>query len=221
VNWYFSQKPPRYDAAELQARTLVSLDVHRLGGYRALAVIDAAAVRWPELDAVLADAERVVPDDFGAHYAAARTITTQGNDFPRAERYLRKYVGQEPEAGEPTLALARWRLGQTLEKEGKRRAARGAAAGTYGASACWLMTIEAGLSRSHRSVPRAGEKEGERGRPFEHGARGGARAVPALLNDDLALPLRVAEEHVIVVPAGLRCIEIARLVGLPGRHEAD
>jgi tetratricopeptide (TPR) repeat protein len=120
VNWYLGQKPPRYDAAEPLAHTLISLDPHRLVGYRMLATVYTAAARWPELDAMLADAEKAVPDDLGAHYAAARTIIADGNDFPRAERRFRRYLGQEPEVHEPTLAQAHWRLGNVLEKEGRR-----------------------------------------------------------------------------------------------------
>ena len=47
-------------------------------------------------------------------------LLTSGKDLPRAERYLRKYLTMEPEAGEPPLAAAHWQLGQVLEREGKK-----------------------------------------------------------------------------------------------------
>ena len=120
TNWYFAQKPPRYDAAEQQCRALVKIDAHRVGGYRGLALIYAIAARWPELDAVLADSEKGVPDNLAPHYRAATVIVAQGNDYARAERYLRKYLTQDPEPNAAAPAYAHWRLGQTLEKEGKR-----------------------------------------------------------------------------------------------------
>jgi hypothetical protein len=43
-----------------------------------------------------------------------------GKDLPRAERYFRKYLTQEPEGGSPPLAACHWRLGQLLEKLGKK-----------------------------------------------------------------------------------------------------
>jgi tetratricopeptide (TPR) repeat protein len=119
-NWYFAQKPPRYDAAEQQCRALVKIDPHRVGGYRGLAVIYATAARWPELDAVLAESEKGVPDNLASYYRAATIIVLQGNDYARADRYLRKYLTQEPEPNAAAPAYAHWRLGQTLEKEGKR-----------------------------------------------------------------------------------------------------
>ena len=41
-------------------------------------------------------------------------------DLPRAERYARKYLSQEPEPTASTPAVAHWRLGLILEKEGKK-----------------------------------------------------------------------------------------------------
>ena len=40
-----------------------------------------------------------------------------------AERYLRKYLGQEPEGGAPKLAYAHWRLGTMYAKSGKKEQA--------------------------------------------------------------------------------------------------
>ena len=120
VNWYFSQKPPRYDAAEQQSRALVKLDPHRITGYRGLAVVYATAARWPELDAVLADSEKNVPDNLTPHYRAASTTIADGNDFPRAERYSAAISRRSRKARTRRLAQAHWRLGNALEKEGRR-----------------------------------------------------------------------------------------------------
>ena len=120
MTWYSSQKPPRYDAAEQQAHALLKIDPHRAAGYRALGVLYVIGSRWPELDAVLVEAEKAVPDNLSPYYRAATVIIQQGSDYARADRYLRKYLMQEPEPGGATLAHAHWRLGLALEKEGKR-----------------------------------------------------------------------------------------------------
>jgi len=120
MNWYLTQKPSRIDDAVREARALVALDPQRIAGYRALAGIYVGLGKYAELDAVLADSEKAIPDNLTPFYRAASTIVVQSSDLPRAERYLRKYLTQEPEAGAAAPAFAHWRLGQVLEKEGKR-----------------------------------------------------------------------------------------------------
>ena len=46
--------------------------------------------------------------------------TLIGKDLPRAERYFKKYLSQDPEIGAATLAHAHWRLGLIYEKEGRK-----------------------------------------------------------------------------------------------------
>ena len=76
--------------------------------------------RWPELDALLSEAEKRVPDDYLPHYVAGNALLRDNEDLPRAERYLRKYLTQEREAGQPTHGAAQWRLGLVLEKQGRK-----------------------------------------------------------------------------------------------------
>jgi tetratricopeptide (TPR) repeat protein len=120
MNLYLSPKTAKPEAAEQQARELLRIDPHRSGGYAGLALVYATAGRLADLDALLADAEKAIPDNFGPLYQAGRVLLTQGKELPRAERYLRKYLTQEPEAGAPGLAQAHWRLGLVLEKEGRK-----------------------------------------------------------------------------------------------------
>jgi hypothetical protein len=120
MNFYLSQKPPNDRAAAQQARDLIALDRHRSAGYVGLATAFASVERWTDLDAALVDAERAVSDDLAPYYHAGRIIVTQGADYARAERYLRKYLTQEPEGAAPTTAFAHWRLAAALEKQGKR-----------------------------------------------------------------------------------------------------
>jgi tetratricopeptide (TPR) repeat protein len=123
LSLHLAPKTLKSDAAEQEARALLQIDPHRSGGYTGLALVYATAGRLADLDAVLADAEKAIPDNFGPFYQAARTLLTQGKELPRAERYLRKYLTQEPEAGSPGLAQAHWRLGLVLEKQGQKPAA--------------------------------------------------------------------------------------------------
>ena len=62
-----------------------------------------------------------IPDDFSPYYEAARTLLAEGADLPRAERYLRKYLTQDPEGETPSPALAHWRVGAgALRMEGRK-----------------------------------------------------------------------------------------------------
>lgn len=106
----------KYDVAEQHAREIVKLDPDRISGYSLLAVTYAVQERWSDLDAILAQAEKAVPDNLVPYFYAARN----SKDLQRAERYLRKYLTQEPEPTNPTHALAHWQLGLALEKQGRK-----------------------------------------------------------------------------------------------------
>jgi tetratricopeptide (TPR) repeat protein len=89
-----------YAAAETYAREALKLDAGRAGAYDVLARVYAAGRRWADLDAILAQAEKNVPDDLAPYYQAANILLK--DDAPRATAYLRKYLGQEAEGREPT-----------------------------------------------------------------------------------------------------------------------
>jgi tetratricopeptide (TPR) repeat protein len=120
AGFYASDSQKKYDLAEKYAVEALKLDEDRVGPYAVLAIAYASAERWTDLDTIVARLEKNVPDDFGAHYQAAKVLLVSGKDLLRAERYFRKYLTIEPEAGEPPWAGAHWRLGQVLEKEGKK-----------------------------------------------------------------------------------------------------
>lgn len=116
-----SDSQKKWDEAEHHARAALELDPGRSGAYSILAGLYAHLERWDDLDGVIARAERGVPGSLGPHYQAARTLLTDGRQLERAERYLRQYIGVEPEGGSnPTLAHAHWRLGNVLEKQGRK-----------------------------------------------------------------------------------------------------
>jgi tetratricopeptide (TPR) repeat protein len=111
---------PRWDLAEKEASTARRIDPDRTAPYAILAAVYATAERWAELDAVLTDAEKKIPDNLSPYLRAATALTAAGKDLPRAERYARKYLSQEPEPNASSPAVAHWRLGLVLEKQGRK-----------------------------------------------------------------------------------------------------
>jgi tetratricopeptide (TPR) repeat protein len=105
--------------AEESANSAMQIDANRPGAYSMLAYAKALQEKWPDLDQILAHAEKAVPNDFSYYLMAARALLSTGKDDARAERYFQKYLSQEPEGNAPTLASAHWQLGLVLEKEGK------------------------------------------------------------------------------------------------------
>jgi tetratricopeptide (TPR) repeat protein len=123
ANFYASQSPPRYDLAERHARAALSIAPDRVSGYNVLARIYARQQRIADLETLLADAERDVPDSPSPFLSAANGLLTEMKDLPRAESYVRKYLAQEREGFNTTQGVARWRLALVLEREGRRQEA--------------------------------------------------------------------------------------------------
>jgi tetratricopeptide (TPR) repeat protein len=123
ARFYLSDKQKKYDLADKHAQQALSLDPGRIGAYKVMAVVRVLQEHWQELDLLLARAAAKVPDDLSAHFEAGLQTLLAGKDPARAEQYLRKYLTQEPEAGAPSLSQAHWRLGQALEKQGRKKEA--------------------------------------------------------------------------------------------------
>jgi tetratricopeptide (TPR) repeat protein len=104
---------------ERYSRQVLAIEPKRREGYNGLAWSFVKQKRWTDLDRILADAETAVPDDFVPYYTAANALLNTKEDLPRAERYFRKYLSQEREAGSPTHAVTHWRLGLVLEQQGR------------------------------------------------------------------------------------------------------
>jgi tetratricopeptide (TPR) repeat protein len=115
--WKLAKNP---DLAEKYARQAVQIEPGQARAYAVLAAVYAGGQRWNDLEAILAEAGKNVPDDLNPYYQAGRTLLVEGKDLPRAEGYFRKYLTQEPEADDPSLADAHWRLGLALEKQGRK-----------------------------------------------------------------------------------------------------
>jgi tetratricopeptide (TPR) repeat protein len=117
-NWCANHK--QLDEAERHAREAVKLRPDRAAGYGLLAVTLVHQDKWPEVDAVLAQSEKADPDNFVPYFRAANNCLVRKTELPRAERYFRKYLTQEPEPENPTHAAAHWRLALVLEQEGRK-----------------------------------------------------------------------------------------------------
>ncbi len=110
--------------AERYALEAIALDPSAEGGYNVLAQSYVAQKRWSELDAMLARAERMVPDDLGPYFAAAQRLVESGQDFDRAERYLQHYLSQPAEGRQPTHAEARRLMGEMSQRAGRVHGSR-------------------------------------------------------------------------------------------------
>jgi len=117
---YASDSQKRYGDAERLCLQAIKSSPDQIAAYSQLAIIYGTQQKWAELDGILADARKSDPDDAGATYQAGRTLLLKGVEFPRAEQYFREYLKQEPEAGEPPLSSAHWRLANVLEKENRK-----------------------------------------------------------------------------------------------------
>jgi tetratricopeptide (TPR) repeat protein len=120
ASFYASDDQKNYAAAEKYALAALKVDDDFIEPYAVLAVVFANSERWQDLDTILLRSEKAIPDNFLPRYQAGKALLMSGKDLPRAEQYFRKYLTMEPEAGSPPLAGAHWRLGQVLEKEGKK-----------------------------------------------------------------------------------------------------
>lgn len=105
--------------AERLGKQMLQLDPGQIMGYNTLAAVYARSQRWADLDTVLSQAEKAVPDDLTPYYQAAEGLIEIGQDLPRAERYLNRYMAQEPEGREPEQGQARWLLASLYEKSGR------------------------------------------------------------------------------------------------------
>ena len=117
---YTGGPTPRWDVAEKEALAARKMEPDRIAPYSVLAAVYATGERWADLETVLSDAEKKIPDNLTPYLRAAVALLTTGKDLARAERYARKYLSQDPEPNSTQPAVAHWRLGLILEKEGKK-----------------------------------------------------------------------------------------------------
>jgi len=123
---FCTQSPhAKYDEATKQAEYALQLDSQQIEAYWILARAFALEQRLGDVEQVLANSEKDVPDDLRPFYEAAQALLEIGKEFPVAESYAKKYLSQEPEGEEPDYAEAHRLLGLVLEREGRAAEARG------------------------------------------------------------------------------------------------
>lgn len=117
---YLSDRWLNYDTAADFAARAIAVDPTRVRGYSVLAQSYAAQGKLVPLQQLLGRAEAHVPDDLSPYFYAGQTLVSSGKNWPIAEKYLRKYLSQEAEGESPSLGEAHWRLGQALERQGRK-----------------------------------------------------------------------------------------------------
>ena len=120
ASFYASEAQKKYDEAEKYARQALQVDHTRSASYSISAQVSALKQNWTKLEDTLTAAEQANHDDLNPFYQAGRVLLQSNEELARAERYLRKYLSQDPEGLTPSLAAAHWRLGLILEKEGRK-----------------------------------------------------------------------------------------------------
>lgn len=113
-------KALRPQEAQAHARKALEIDPCSAAAHGLLGQALAAEWKWAEVDATLARAEKAVPENLNPHYQTARWLVLASREPARAEALLRRYLAVEPEAGAPSHAGARWRLGLALEQQGRK-----------------------------------------------------------------------------------------------------
>jgi tetratricopeptide (TPR) repeat protein len=126
AGFYLDPERPQFPQAEEHARLALKIDPRRTAAFVVLATAAAKQGHWGDLDQLLADSGKNIPDDFGPYYQAGKAIllSGDGSQLARAESCFRKYLTQPPEGNSPDLAAAHWRLGLVLEKENRKDDAR-------------------------------------------------------------------------------------------------
>ena len=120
ASFYASEAQKKYDEADKYARQALQVDRTRSASYSISAQVSALKQNWTQLEDTLTAAEQANRDDLNPFYQAGRVLLQSNEELARAERYLRKYLSQDPEGLTPSLAAAHWRLGLILEKEGRK-----------------------------------------------------------------------------------------------------
>ena len=116
----FQAQAPRLDLAEKEARLALAIDVTAGQAYKVLAHVYATQKRWTDLENVLVQADANAPEDLSPYHSAAEALIEIGQDFNRAEKYLQKYLTQQPEGRQPTHAQAHWLLADLYKREGRK-----------------------------------------------------------------------------------------------------
>ena len=112
------------DKAHAQIAELLKLDPAR--GRTELAATYAAEKKFAEAFGVYEQILTATPDDYAALYAVGRLAASTGERLDRGLACLRRCLQLTPPANQPGPAPTHWRIGNILEKQGDKPAARAA-----------------------------------------------------------------------------------------------
>ncbi len=115
---YLDIATPKFDVARKYACEALAIDPAGAQAWKNLVEIAVADQCWTELDTILSQAAERNPFDLAPYYVAGAAMLREGRLLETAEAYLRRYAAQAPDANEPPLGIAHWRLATVLDKLG-------------------------------------------------------------------------------------------------------
>ena len=110
--------------AHAQAQEIKQLDAGR--GRQAIAGLYLAEKKYPEAFAEFDAVLKEKPDDYAALYQVGRLAAVSGQQLDRGLATLRQCLSATPPENQPGHAAVHWRLGNILEKQNDKAAARAA-----------------------------------------------------------------------------------------------
>ena len=118
---YAGGTTPRWELAEKEALTAKKIDADRDHAVRGARGGLRDGERWAELDAILAEAEKQIPDNLDAVPAGVGRAARRPARICRARSATRGSTCRRSRSRTSTSpAVAHWRLGLILEKEGRK-----------------------------------------------------------------------------------------------------
>ncbi|MBI2510412.1 MAG: tetratricopeptide repeat protein [Opitutae bacterium] len=110
------------DKAYAQAEEIKKLDPAQ--GRAAYATLYLAEKKYAEAFALLDDVLKDTPNDYEALYQVGRLAAITGEHLDRGLATLRQCLTLTPPQGQPPHAAVHWRIGNILEKQGDKTAAK-------------------------------------------------------------------------------------------------
>lgn len=111
--------PRDLDKALEGFRRAVAIRPNSARAHAQIAKILAEQGKWPELEAALAEAKRLSPDNLAPWYVAGFNLIAEKKHLDHAEPLLRAYLAQPPEGHAATHADVHWQLGKLKEGLGR------------------------------------------------------------------------------------------------------
>lgn len=115
------QNPADYAEAAAQAREAVRLKPRRTDGWEVQAYALGRQGLAGEIEKMLAEFRRALPEEYTPHLRAAEGLLAAGKEPVRAEELIKQFLAQPPQGPRrPSHANAEQRLAQLYEKTGRR-----------------------------------------------------------------------------------------------------